>query len=339
MASPSLNAPSDARAAQGPTLASSPRARARVAGEKVIAGWIFLCGITSIVLVALIFLFVLREAFPLVREYPLLRFLGGREWTPVDDYHPEFGLLPLLLSSLLVTLGAVAIAVPLGVMSAIFIGEIAPPRLRNPLKTIVELLASVPSVVLGFFGLTVLGPLLQRAGLPTGNTMIAGSITLAFMAIPTIATISEDALGAVARDIREGSLGLGATRWQTIRHVVLPAAASGIVAAIMLGVGRAIGETMVVLMVTGNGVGLNLTGLMNNTPAPLGAFSHVFGAYGEICRTLTATIASEMGEVTPGETHYHALFLLGVVLFVITFAINAIADFALRRSHRAGGKG
>lgn len=327
------------------------RATTGVLAERVINGWIFLCGMTCIALVAMIFLFIVREALPLFKTYPLPRFLLGREWSPGSGSisGAEFGLVPLLLSSLLVTAGAVALAVPLGVASAVFMAEIAPVRTRVVLKSIVELLAGVPSVVLGFFGATVLAPYLQsRYNLPAGVNMLAGSLTLALMAVPTIATISEDALAAVPRDVREGSLGLGATKWQTVRHVLLPAAFSGIIAAVMLGIGRAIGETMVVLMVTGNGVGSHLTALMNapgadaaatlkTSPANpiaagVGAFQHVFGAYTEVCRTMTATIASEMGEVVPGDTHYQALFMLGVVLFLITFAINQVAAGALRRS-------
>jgi phosphate transport system permease protein len=324
-----------ARVARADSLKPGRAARGRVLVERLIGGWIYICGITSIILVLLIFLFVFREAFPLLREYSLWSFLTGKEWRPTDD-PAVFGLVPLLLSSLLVTIGAIVISVPLGISSAIFIAEIAPRRLREILKILVELLASVPSVVLGFFGLTVLGPILQNVlKMDTGTNMLAGSITLAFMAIPTIATISEDALSSVSRETREGSLGLGATQWQTIQKVSVPAAASGIVAATMLGVGRAIGETMVVLMVTGNGVGQNLSSLMSGPKNPLVVFQNTFGAYGELCRTLTATIAAEMGEVAPGDSHYHALFLLGVVLFVITFLINFAADFALRRTQKA----
>ncbi len=326
--------PEPQRAAGTDSLKPGRAARRRVLFEGMISGWIYLCGITSVVLVLLIFLFVFREAFPLIRENSLAAFLTGKEWRPTDD-PPAFGLLPLLLSSLLVTAGAIAISVPLGISSAVFIAEIAPRRLREVLKTAVELLASVPSVVLGFFGLTVLGPILQNVlKMDIGTNMLAGSITLAFMAIPTIATISEDSLGSVPRETREGSLGLGATRWQTIQKVSVPAAASGIVAATMLGIGRAIGETMVVLMVTGNGVGQNLSSLMNGPQNPLVVFQNIFGAYGELCRTLTATIAAEMGEVAPGDSHYHALFFLGVVLFLITFLVNAAADFALRRTQK-----
>ncbi|MES2463783.1 MAG: phosphate ABC transporter permease subunit PstC [Armatimonadota bacterium] len=322
------------RAVNRDSLKPGRAARGRVILEKIIGGWIYLCGLTSVVLVLLIFLFVFREAFPLLREYPLTAFLLGKEWRPTDD-PAAFGLVPLLLSSLLVTAGAILISVPLGISTAVFIGEIAPRRLREVLKITVELLASVPSVVLGFFGLMVLGPILQNVfKMDTGTNMLAGSITLAFMAIPTIATISEDALSSVSRETREGSLGLGATRWQTICGVSLPAAAPGIVAATMLGVGRAIGETMVVLMVTGNGVGQNLSILMNGPRNPLVVFQSTFASYGELCRTLTATIAAEMGEVAPGDSHYHALFLLGVVLFLITFLINFAADFALRRTQQ-----
>ena len=314
-------------------------ANTRKWSERLIAGWIFLCGMTAIAFVVLIFLFVFREAFPLLSAYSPAKFFLGKEWTPADEYHPDFGLLPLLLSSLLVTLGAIVLAVPLGVSSAIFIAEVAPRRLRTALKSVIELLAAVPSVVLGFFGATVLAPFLQAAlHLPSGVTMLAGSLTLAFMAVPTIATISDDALRSVPRETRNGSLGLGATRWQTISRVVVPAAFSGIIASVMLGIGRAVGETMVVLMVTGNGVGSNLTGLMNHHGGFLAPFAQVFGAYGELCRTLTATIAMEMGEVVPGDLHYRALFFLGVVLFVITFLINLVADFALRRAARNGGK-
>ncbi|MBC8139467.1 MAG: phosphate ABC transporter permease subunit PstC [Fibrella sp.] len=296
----------------------------------MITGWIYLCGGLSIVFVVMIFLFVFKEAFPLLREYSISAFLTGTLWAPTEQ--PEkFGLVPLLLSSVMVTLGAVVIAIPLGLMTAIYLAEIAPARIRDILKPAVELLAAIPSVVLGFFGVTVLAPFLaQTLKLDIGLSMLAGSITLAFMAVPTIATISEDALSSVGKDLKQGSLALGATRWETIRRVGVPAAFSGIMASIMLGIGRAIGETMVVLMVTGSGVGDSLKGIMTE---PLQAFRWVFSAYGEICNTITATIASDMGEAVVGSAHYHALFLLGVVLFVITFIINLVADAALRKGH------
>ena len=307
---------------------TSRRAPLAVFGEKLITGWIYACGLLSIVLVLLILIFIAKEAFPLFGEYNFGKFLTETRWNPTSDV-PRFGLVPLLLSSLLVTLGAVAVAIPLGLATAIYLAEIAPARVRDIVKPAVELLAAIPSVVLGFFGFTVLAPALAHTfKLDTGTTMIAGSITLAFMAIPTIATISEDALSAVGRELKQGSLALGATRWETIRRVSVPAAFSGIIAAVMLGVGRAIGETMVVLMVTGNGVGASLTTMMNN---PVKGFTNLFPAYGEVCRTITATIAAEMGEAPTGTAHYHALFMLGIVLFIITFIINLVASYALRK--------
>ncbi len=307
---------------------TSRRAPLAAFGEKAITAWIYLCGGLSVIFVTLILLFVFKEAAPLFREHSMADFFAGIRWNPTGT--PEtFGLVPLLLSSVMVTLGAVAVAIPLGLMTAIYLSEIAPPQVRDIVKPAVELLAAIPSVVLGFFGVTILAPFLAHTfKLDTGTTMLAGSVTLAFMAIPTIATISEDALSAVGKDLKQGSLALGATRWETIRRVCVPAAFSGIIASIMLGVGRAIGETMVVLMVTGQGVGNSLTTIMTE---PLQAFRAIFPAYGEICRTITATIASDMGEAVVGSAHYHALFLLGVVLFAITFLINLVADYALRK--------
>lgn len=296
--------------------------------EKAVTGWIYLCGGLSIIFVAMILLFVLKEALPLFREYPIASFFSGIRWDPTGS--PEkFGVVPLLLSSVMVTLGAVLVAIPFGLMTAIYLAEIAPTQVRDIIKPAVELLAAIPSVVLGFFGITILAPFLAKVfHLDIGTTMIAGSVTLAFMAIPTIATISEDALSAVGKDLKQGSLALGATRWETIRRVSVPAAFSGIIASIMLGIGRAIGETMVVLMVTGSGVGTSLNTIMTE---PLKSFASFFPAYGEICKTITATIAADMGEAVVGSTHYHALFMLGVVLFVITFLINLVADAALRK--------
>lgn len=319
--------PPTASAVKRATL-SSRRSPLAAFAEKTITGWIYFCGGLSILLVALILAFVLKEALPFLREYPLGRFLGGTKWI-ANGSPAQFGMVPLLLSSVMVTLGAVAVAIPLGIATAIYMSEIAPPPVRDILKPAVELLAAIPSVVLGFFGVSVLAPFLAGAfKLDTGTTMLAGSLTLAFMAIPTIATISEDALSAVGKDLRQGSLALGATRWETIRRVVIPAAFSGIIASVMLGVGRAIGETMVVLMVTGNGIGMSLGSMMTQ---PLSAFRAFFPAYGEICNTLTATIASDMGDAVVGSAHYHALFMLGIVLFVITFVINLVASAALRK--------
>jgi phosphate transport system permease protein len=291
--------------------------------EYLIERGIFGGGILSVVLVVLIFAFVLNEAWPLFKEYSPTKFFLGKEWQPTLDppLGPWFGLLPNLWGSFIVTLGAIIIAVPLGVCSALYIAEVAPTPLRNVLKPIVELLATVPSVAMGFVGAVAINPLVKNVfHLDTGKSAIAGSIVLAFMAIPTITTISEDAIAAVPRGYRDGSLALGATRWQSIAHVMLPAARPGIIAGIMLGIGRAIGETMVVIMVTGNAGVLPEQGLWYS-------FTHSV-------RTITGTIGAEALEVAHGEAHYRALFMLGVVLFAITFLLNLAADLALNRQRR-----
>jgi phosphate transport system permease protein len=275
-------------------------------GERVIETIIKLSGISVIVIVALIFLFLLKEGLPTFLDIPL-RQLFGRRWYPIEGM---FGLVPLLVGSLLVTVGAVVIAVPLGLITAIYLGEIAPSWLREILKPIIEMLAGIPSIVLGFLGWVALAPLIQRMGAPTGLTAFTGSLILAYMALPTIISISEDALYAVPKEYRDGALAIGATQWQTIWRVVLPAARTGIVIAVMLGVARAIGETMAVMMVTGNAANIPRLG-------PGMFFSPV--------RTMTATIAAEMGEVAQGSLHYSTLFGIGIVLFVITFAINSLA--------------
>lgn len=295
----------------------------RRAGEPLIEFGIRVCGVSSIVLVLLIFVFVLREGLPLFREYPLVKFLTERGWQPTlsPPTGPWFGLLPNLWGSLLVTAGAAVLAVPLGVGAAICVAEVAPRALRDVLKPIIELLATIPSVAIGFVGAAAVNPLVKDVlRLDTGKSALAGSIMLAFMAIPTVVTISDDAITAVPRSYRDGSLALGGTRWQGISRVVIPAAMPGIIAAIMLGVGRAIGETMVVIMVTGNAGVLPDQGLWH-------AFTHSV-------RTITGTIGAEALEVAHGDAHYRALFMLGVVLFVITMLLNLVADLALRRGPR-----
>ena len=274
--------------------------------ELVIEGLIVIAGLSTIFIVALIFFFLVREGLPTFLDIPLRQLFSGR-WYPIEDF---FGLFPLLVGSLLVTIGAVIIAVPLGIIAAVYLGEIAPPWLREILKPLIEVLAGIPSIVLGFLGWVALAPLIQQAGASTGLTAFTGSLILAYMALPTIISISEDALYAVPKEYRDGALAIGATQWQTIRRVVLPAASSGIVIAIMLGVGRAIGETMAVLMVTGNAANIPALG-------PDILFQPV--------RTMTATIAAEMGEVSQGSLHYSVLFGIGIILFIITFAINSLA--------------
>jgi phosphate transport system permease protein len=236
-------------------------------------------------------------------------FILGKKWYPTSEPVASFGALPLILGTLWVSFGAILFALPLGLATAIYMSEIASDRVRNFLKPVVELLAGIPSVVFGFFGLAVLVPAIQSIlHLPVGETGLAGSIMLGIMALPTIITISEDALRNSPRQLKEASLALGATHWQTIWRVIVPYSSSGITAAIVLGIGRAIGETMTVLMVTGNAAVIPTTFL-----APL--------------RTIPATIAAELGEAPFGGLHFKALFALGCILFVLTFFINLLFGF------------
>ena len=290
-------------------------------GEWIIETTVRVSGVSTIFIVALIFLFLLKEGIPTFLDIPLRQLFSSR-WYPIEGL---FGILPLLVGSLLVTIGAVIIAVPLGLTVAIYLGEFAPTWLREILKPLIEILAGIPSIVLGFLGWVVLAPLIQNMGASTGLTAFTGSLILAYMALPTIISISEDALYAVPKEYRDGALAIGATEWQTIWRVVLPAARSGLAIAVMLGIGRAIGETMAVLMVTGNAA---------NIPE-LGA-----GMFFQPVRTMTATIAAEMGEVAQGSLHYNTLFGIGIILFVITFAINSVASriVGVQGSRRRGGQ-
>lgn len=272
----------------------------------LITRFIFLNGIISIVVLTVILIFLVYNSIKFFSSYPIFDFLTGTRWSPTST--EKFGLLPLLAGSTLITVGAIIIALPLGVGAAIYIGELAPRAVRETLKPIIEILATIPSVVIGFIGIQLIVPLIKRAfGLPIGLTALAGSIMLAFMSLPTIISISEDAINAVPIKYRHASLALGATKWETTYKVVVPAAKSGIVASIMLGLGRIVGETMTVLMVTGN--------------SPRIVFSWL-----QPVRTITATIAAEMGETVRGGLHFSSLFAIGLVLFIITFLINFIAD-------------
>ena len=289
--------------------------RLRSAKEFVIEKLIFLSGIASIVFVALIFVFLLKEGIALFKTISPGAFLSGRFWYPISD-PPKLGILPLILGSLLVTAGAIVLAVPLGIASAFYIAEIAPRRLRDVLKSLVEILAAIPSVVLGFIGMITLVPFIKKFfNLPPGLTALSGAIMLAFMALPTIISISEDAINAVPREYKEGAIALGATHWQTLYRVVIQGALPGIIAAAMLGIGRVFGETMAVMMVTGNA-------------------AVIPKALTQPVRTLTATIAAEMGEAVRGSEHYYALFAIGIVLFIISFAINFTADLFLNRGRK-----
>lgn len=284
--------------------------------EYLIEKLILISGITSIIVVGLIFLFLFKEGITVFKTVPFNAFLLGKRWYPIST-PPSYGILPLILGSLLVTLGAAIISVPLGIASAFYIAEVAPSRTKEFLKSGIEMLAAIPSVVVGFIGMVTLAPLIKKVfNLPTGLTALSGSIMLALMAMPTIVSIAEDAINSVPKSYKEAALALGATHWQAIYRVILPAASSGIVAAIMLGIGRVIGETMAVMMITGNAPKIPHTIL-------------------EPVRTLTATIAAEMGETVQGSSHYSALFAIGIVLFIITFIVNLVADFFLHRD----GKG
>lgn len=289
--------------------------------ELVIEGLIRLAGVSTIVIVGLIFYFLLREGLSTFLDIPLRQLFGSR-WYPIEGI---YGYWPLIVGSVLVTVGAVIISVPLGLTTAIYLGEFAPPWQREILKPFIEVLAGIPSIVLGFLGWVALAPLIQRLGATTGLTAFTGALILAYMALPTIISISEDALYAVPKTYRDGALAIGATQWQTIWRVILPAARSGTVIAVMLGVGRAIGETMVVLMVTGNAANIPHFG-------PGGFFQPV--------RTMTATIAAEMGEVAQGSQHYSTLFGIGIVLFMITFAINSLGGRLVgnQATRRRGGQ-
>ncbi len=280
--------------------------------EYFIEKLILLCGLASIFFVVLIFLFLLKEGLEIFKSVSLGHFLLGSKWYPISD-PPQLGILPLILGSLLVTAGAAVISIPIGVASAIYIAEVAPMKVKEILKAGIELLAAIPSVVLGFIGLLTLVPWVKSIfHLPTGLTALSGSIMLAFMAMPTIVSIAEDALYSVPKSYKEGALALGATHWQAIWRVILPAASPGILAAVMLGIGRVIGETMAVMMITGNSAVIPHSIL-------------------EPVRTLTATIAAEMGEAVVGSEHYFALFAIGIVLFIISFAINVTADMFLHK--------
>jgi len=294
-------------------------ARTRHPFEAAIEAIIRLSGYSAIIFVALISLFLLREGLPAFGEVPLASLFGTR-WYPIEGH---FALGPLIWGSLVVTIGAGLFAVPLGVAAAMFIAEVAPRWLREVLKPLVEILAGLPSVVLGFLGIVVLVPAIRETlGLPTGLTALTGSLLLAGMALPTIVSVAEDALDAVPSAYKVGSLALGASRWQTLWRVTLPAARTGVLTAIMLGIGRAIGETMAVMMVTGN--------------APV----VYFGPHALVSpvRTMTATVAAEMGEVARGSVHYHVLFTVGLVLFVISFAVNVLASMVLLKRRAAAGR-
>jgi phosphate transport system permease protein len=287
--------------------------RSRRIKELLIEKFFLLNGLLAILILLGIFLLLFVKGYPALKELGWKAFLLDTSWNPTSYGTHRYGILSMINSTLMVTLGALAFAVPLGVACAAFISEVASPRIREILKPTVEILAAIPSVVIGFLGIVVVNPMLSKIfGISHGLNALNGSILLAVMALPTIISLSEDALKAVPKTYKEASLALGANRWQTIVRVCIPSALSGIIASIMLGMGRAIGETMTVLMATGNARALTFSFL-------------------DPIQTMTATIAIELGEVPYNTTHYYALFIIGFVLFLMTFLVNLVSDIILQK--------
>ncbi len=281
--------------------------------DKAVQALVFVGGISGIVLVLGIFVFIGREGIPfIVDTLDVGEFFTSPAWRPTSDNNPTYGILALMAGTASVTGLAMLVAVPFSLGSAIYIAEFARGRTRETLKVLVEMLAAIPSVVWGFIGLSIMNPLIiQLFDVPVGLNVLNAGVILGLMAAPIMTTIAEDALKAVPDGYREAAEAMGATRWQVVRKVVLPAAKNGLVAAVLLGVGRGFGETMAVLMASGHSINL-----------PTSPFDSV--------RALTATIAAELGETAVGSDHYRALFTLGILLFVVTFVINLTADLVIR---------
>lgn len=285
--------------------------------EAAIRFGFFLAATSSVVALGLIVVYLFLEGAPLFFRYSVKDFFFGMYWYPTAD-PPEFGIFPLLVASVAVTALSSVMAVPLGVLTAVYLSEIAGPRMRAVAKPMLEMLAALPSVIMGFFGMVVIAPFLQEYfDIATGLNLFTASLLLAFMSVPTICTVSEDALYSVPQELRAASLALGATRWETMIRVTVPAALSGISTAVILGMSRSIGETMVTLMVAGGAAML-----------PESIFDPV--------RPMPASIAAEMAETPFGSTHYHALFAIGIVLFLFTLLFNIVAAHLARRYRSAG---
>jgi len=296
------------------------RSRWAVAGERILELVIRASGFSAIFFVLAIFFFIFREAAPILfnENFKIVEFLTSTKWYPTSEMNVRYGTWALTFGSISVTALAMVIAVPFGLGGAIYISEFSGTKQRETLKIVIELLAAIPSVVWGFIGLTVMSKLIvDLTGTPIGVNLLNGGIILALMSIPIIVSIGEDALKAVPDSYREAAEALGATRWQIVWRVLLPAAKNGLLAAVLLGIGRAVGETMAVLMATGHAV-------------------HIPGGLLDSVRTLTANIAAELGEAAVGSPHYRVLFLTGVLLFVITFVVNLTADLAIRGVRRGG---
>ncbi|RZN71741.1 MAG: phosphate ABC transporter permease subunit PstC [Candidatus Methanolliviera hydrocarbonicum] len=296
------------------------RAKFKNIKEKLIEDLLFIAAISSIIVVLFIFIFLMKEGAFAFLENGVFNFIFGTKWRMETG---TYGIAPLIIGSSLVTIGAVGFAIVFGIPSAIFLSELAPPRIGNILKPTVELLNSIPSIVYGFIGVVLLLTSLRNTfDMIDGHSFLAGSILLGVMALPTIITISDDAITAVPKDLREGSMALGATRWQTIRRVVLPSAISGIMASILLAVGRVLGETMAIMLIVG---------CVARVPSP-------FFNFFQSGDTMTARIASEMGEAARGSLQYHSLFGIGVLLLIIVTVLNVIADIIRVRIQKKVGR-
>lgn len=283
---------------------------------------LFLIACTSVVAIFLIFLFVIRESVGFLQTESIVAFLTRTGWYPQAE-PPKFGSVAIIIGSLYVTVTSLAFALPIGILAAVFLSDIVSFRIRAYVKPIIELLAAIPSVAYGFFAVLVLAPFLQKKfGFPTGTNALNASIILAVMALPTIISVAEDSISALGRELREASYSLGATRMETMFKVVIPAAHSGIIAAVILGMMRAIGETMVVWMASGNAAQI----------------PHPWWDISQSVRTMTATIAGEMGETPKDTAHYYALFTMGVLLLVLTFCLNIVSEYFLARAKKATGK-
>lgn len=285
--------------------------------EKIIEKLILLAAAVAAISVVLITVFIFQSGLPVLADYGVFDFIFGSTWSPTNG---DYGILPLIIGTLSVTLGALVIGIPTGIACAIFLSEILPKRAARAFKSAIELLAGIPSVVYGFFGLVVIVPAIRNLALPiyqifnpdasaTGFSILAGAIILAIMILPTIVSISENSISAVPKEFKEASLALGANKMETIVKVLIPAAKSGILSSIILGMGRAIGETMAVLLITGN-------------------MAKIPGSIMDPVATLTGTIAMEMGYASP--THQQALFAVGIILFIIIMLLNIVAQFSMR---------
>jgi len=285
--------------------------------DKGVHSGFLLIALFSITALSLIVIFLFVEGIPILEHISINEFLFGKYWYPTDD-PADFGILPLILGSIFVTILSGIMAIPLGVMTAVYLARIAPEKVAGIVKPVVELMASMPSVVIGFFGMVVVAPFIQQLfDIPVGLNMFNASLMLAFMAVPTICSISEDAIFSVPTAMTEASFALGATHFETIVKVIIPASLSGICTAVILGLSRAIGETMVVLMAAGGA-------------------AMIPGSIFDPVRPLPASIAAEMAEAPFGGEHYHALFAIGIVLFVFTFIFNLVADYISYRFRQVG---